>query len=76
MVNQFKHFRRELLLEIQQLKKPKRLFTIEETGHYLGLAPKTIRNYLSDGIFPVKPKKIGGRVLFRKDDLDKFIDEL
>lgn len=76
MVKQFKEFRRELLQEIQQLKKPKRLFTIEEAAHYLGLAPKTIRNYLSDKTFPIKPKKIGGRVLFRRDDLDRFIDEL
>ena len=56
-----------------------RLLNIEQTAKYLGLAPKTIRNRLgpkAPAPFPVKPKKLGGRVLFDIRDLDQFIDEL
>lgn len=57
----------------------KRLFSIEETAEYLGLSPKTIRNRLgprSPNPFPVKPKRIGKRVLFDVRDLDSFVDSL
>ena len=56
-----------------------RLLNIEQTAKYIGLAPKTIRNRLGPKApdpFPVKPKKLGGRVLFDIRDLDQFIDEL
>jgi hypothetical protein len=56
-----------------------RLLNIEQTANYIGLAPKTIRNRLGPRApdpFPVKPKKLGGRVLFDIRDLDQFIDEL
>jgi predicted DNA-binding transcriptional regulator AlpA len=56
-----------------------RLLNIEQTARYLGIAPKTIRNRLGPKApdpFPVKPKKLGGRVLFDIRDLDQFIDDL
>jgi predicted DNA-binding transcriptional regulator AlpA len=56
-----------------------RLLNIDQTACYLGIAPKTIRNRLGPKApkpFPIKPKKLGGRVLFDKRDLDRFIDEL
>ena len=56
-----------------------RLLNIEQTARYIGLAPKTIRNRLGPKApdpFPVKPKKLGGRVLFDIRDLDRFIDDL
>jgi hypothetical protein len=73
-----------VLTEIKKLRAeikapPKRLLTVEETGHYLGLAPKTIRNGLGPKAqkpFPVKPVKLAGKVLFRLEDLDEFIDSL
>jgi len=72
-----------ILSELQKLRAEmaplKRLLTIEETGRYLAISPKTIRNQISRGAvkpFPVRPVKVSGRVLFRKDDLDKFIDGL
>jgi len=58
---------------------PKRLFPVEEAASYLGIAPKTIRNGLGPKAskpFPVKPVRYGGKVLFRREDLDKFIDEM
>jgi hypothetical protein len=57
----------------------KRLFSIEETAEYLGIASKTIRNRVgprSPNPFPVKHKKIGKRVLFDRNDLDTFVDSL
>jgi hypothetical protein len=56
-----------------------RLLSIEETANYLSIAPKTIRNRLGPKApdpFPVKPKRIGKRVLFDRRDLDRYIDEL
>lgn len=56
-----------------------RMLSIEEAAGYLGLAAKTIRNRTgkkADKPFPVKPKRIGGRVLFDIKDLDKYFDTL
>ena len=56
-----------------------RMLSIEETASYVGLAPKTIRNRTGRKAvnpFPVKPKHIGGRVLFDIKDLDKYLDVL
>jgi predicted DNA-binding transcriptional regulator AlpA len=73
-----------ILSEIRRLREElrgpeKRLLTVEEAGHYCGLSPKTIRNGLGPKTpkpFPVKPVKMAGRVLFRRDDLDRYIDGL
>lgn len=56
-----------------------RLLNVDQTAVYLGIAAKTIRNRISlkaENPFPVKPKRIGGRVLFDRKDLDSFIDSL
>jgi hypothetical protein len=56
-----------------------RLLNVEETANYLSIAPKTIRNRLGPKApdpFPVKPKRIGKRVLFDIHDLDKYVDSL
>jgi excisionase family DNA binding protein len=56
-----------------------RLFSIGEAAKYLSISPKTIRNRLcrdAKNPFPVKPKKIGKRVLFDRKDLDAYIDSL
>lgn len=56
-----------------------RMLSIEEAASYIGLAAKTIRNRIGQKAkkpFPVKPKRIGGRVLFDIKDLDKYIDAL
>jgi len=56
-----------------------RLLNVEQTAQYLSISPKTIRNRLGPRAldpFPVKPKKIGKRVLFDIRDLDHYIDAL
>ncbi len=38
-----------------------RLIDIHELGKIIGQSPKTIRNRLHEGTFPIKPVKQGGR---------------
>jgi excisionase family DNA binding protein len=55
----------------------KRLLSVEEAAHYLGMAPRTIYNAVapkSKNPFPVKAKRIGKLVRFDIRDLDSFID--
>jgi len=73
-----------VLTELRKLRKElaapqKRLLPVEATAAYLGISPKTIRNGLglrAKKPFPIKPVRLAGRVLFRREDLDKFIDGL
>jgi excisionase family DNA binding protein len=65
---------RQLRLELKTGKR--KLLSVNETAAYLGISPKTIRNKISDGTFPVKPVRLSGRVLFRVDDLDLLVDGL
>ena len=75
---------REVLNEIRELRNElrtgtRRLLPVEEAASYLGISPKTIRNGLGPKAskpFPVKPVRYGGKVLFRREDLDRFIDEM
>jgi predicted DNA-binding transcriptional regulator AlpA len=64
----------------EELRAPaKRLLTVEEAAAYLGIAAKTLRNGLgpkADRPFPVRPVKVGGRVLFKREALDSYIDSL
>jgi hypothetical protein len=55
-----------------------RLVSIADAAQYLGLAPKTLRNRLSDkeNPFPVRPRYYGGKPLFELSELDTFIDSL
>lgn len=55
------------------------LMDIETAARYLSISAKTIRNGTgrkSEQPFPVKPVRFGRRVLFRKEDLDRFADAL
>ena len=73
-----------LLAEIKALRADLRasrvrLLTVDEAALYLGLAPRTVRNGLGPRAvkpFPVKPVRVGGRVLFEKKSLDLYIDSL
>ena len=60
-------------------KQKRRLLPVPEAAEYLGIAPKTLRNRLGPKApdpFPVKPRKIGKKVLFDIRDLDAFCDSL
>ena len=57
----------------------KRLYTVNEAAEYLGIAPKTLRNRIgpkAPNPFPVKPKRIGKKVLFDIRDLNLYVDSL
>jgi len=62
-----------------ETKKEKRMYSVEEAAQYLGLAPRTLYNGTgkkSKAPFPIRPRRIGRKVLFDVKDLDKFIDSL
>ena len=52
------------------------LLPLSAAAQYLGLAPRTVRNLLSRGEFPIKPRKIRGKLVFVKEDLVHLIREL
>ncbi len=57
----------------------RRMLSVRESAGYLGIAEKTLRNRLglkAENPFPVKPKHIGGKVLFDVKDLDSYLDAL
>ena len=67
--------------EIKQLRhdlKARRaeLLTVDGIAQELALSPKTIRNQLSAGTFPIKAVRAGGGVRFRRVDLDAYVDGL
>lgn len=71
----------KILQEIQALREDlqlshKLLLTIDELAQVLGASPKTIRNQLSAGTFPIKPRRIGGRVFFRRRDVEEYVNSL
>ena len=54
-----------------------RLIDINELSNRIGLKPKTIRNQLHEGIFPLKPVKQGGKKNFWiESEVDKYIEDL
>jgi excisionase family DNA binding protein len=54
----------------------KRLLTTEELADYIGLKPQTVRNKLSNGTFPIKPKKMGRKNLWEIDKVNEYIDKI
>ncbi len=68
---------RDLRAELRTSQR--RLLPVEAAAAYLGISPKTIRNGLGPRAvkpFPIKPVRLAGRVLFRREDLDSYIDGL
>ena len=66
--------------EQAQQRPEKRLLTVEETGVYLALSPRTIYNGIapkrSKKPFPVKLKRIGKMVRFDIRELEKYVEAL
>ena len=57
----------------------KRLLSIRETAHFLGISERTIYNQVGKKAkrrFPVKPLRVGGCIRFDINDLNKYIDSL
>ena len=48
--------------------------TRAEAARYLGILPKTLANWASTGRYQLKFHKIGGRVIYLKSDLDKWLE--
>ena len=55
------------------------MLTVTQAARYLNISPGTIYNGVAPNSlnpFPVSPKRIGRKILFRKKDLDAFLDDL
>ncbi len=52
------------------------LLSVAELAGILSIRPQTIYNKMSQGLFPIKHKKIGKLVRFDRRELDKFLDSL
>jgi predicted DNA-binding transcriptional regulator AlpA len=64
---------------IETNNNQKRLLNIKEAAIYLSLSPRTLYNGVapkSKAPFPVRPRRIGKKVLFDIKDLDRFVDSL
>ena len=63
----------------ENMPLPKRLLSVEETASYLGISDRTIYNQVcrkAKKRFPIKPKRIGKRILFDIQDIEKYVDSL
>lgn len=61
--------------EENRQRRDEGLYTLEEAAHYLKIAPGTLNNWLSMGRIDLPIIRLGSRRLFRKDDLDRVIDQ-
>jgi predicted DNA-binding transcriptional regulator AlpA len=53
-----------------------RLLDIEDLANRLKIPPKTIRNKLSDGTWPISPVRIGRALRWRESDVAAAIADL
>jgi len=53
-----------------------RLLSVGEVAALMGLRPQTVYNKMSQGLFPVKHKKIGRLVRFDWREVEKYLDSL
>lgn len=53
-----------------------RLLTYEDAAAYLGIGVKTLRNKISLGTLPFKPRRIASKPLFDLKELEQFCDSL
>lgn len=52
------------------------LVSVQEAARCLGIAEKTVRNWMSAGKFPVQTFRLGARRLIRRVDLELFVSGL
>jgi excisionase family DNA binding protein len=56
-----------------------RLLTIKQASQFLNIHPGTIYNGVAPNSlnpFPIKPVRLGRKVLFRKIDLEQYVNSL
>jgi predicted DNA-binding transcriptional regulator AlpA len=49
-----------------------------ESAEYIGIAGKTLYNRLAQNAkhpFPIRPKRVGGRLIFDRQKLDEYMDD-
>lgn len=51
----------------------KEIWTLQETASYLRMHRSTVSRMVAEGI--IKAHRIGGRVLFRRDDIRQLFDK-
>lgn len=61
---------------LHELAMEKRMLSVDELGHYIGLAPQTIKNQFYAGRFPIPPKRLGRKLLWDKKMVDRYLDGL
>ncbi len=61
---------------LDQLFPGQLLLPVLDAGHVIGMAKQTVRNKVSDGVFPIPVHHMTGRVYVKKFDLADFIDGL
>jgi predicted DNA-binding transcriptional regulator AlpA len=54
----------------------RKLLSVAELSDFIGLRPQTIYNKMSQGLFPIKHKKIGRLVKFDIKDINKYLSSL
>lgn len=54
----------------------RRLLPYADAAAYLGLSTKTLRNKISLGTLPFRPRRIASKPLFDIRELDAFVDSL
>ena len=60
------------LSEFQNQKKVKENLSISEAAEYLSLSVSSVERKKRSG--EIKFSKLGGRIVFKKSDLDKYLD--
>jgi predicted DNA-binding transcriptional regulator AlpA len=48
----------------------------DDAARFLGVATKTLRNMVSRGAFPVKPRRLGSKPVFLRDELTAYLKAL
>lgn len=62
-----------------EIKIEPRLLTIKQTSQFLNIHPGTLYNAVAPNSlnpFPIKPVRFGRKVMFRKTDLEQYVNSL
>jgi len=49
------------------------MLNTRQAAEYLGLSPTTLNTWRSTGRYPLSYSKIGSRVMYRREELDRFV---